>query len=691
MSLCYNSSGVRRIFTFCRIKIVNGIGAIKMNIFYFKVALLCLFSVFTYVGVIVRNFSIKDSRVVDKVSYIAYAWVLSGLAITYGVTSRGIEDNRLILYLLNAFFALMVIRILYRMNAIIRQYKDEKHDFVYLTGYAAIGALIIEVLSRNVINSFSSITLFLLIVLSVIFVYLVFFKKQDNYYIAKLFLLLGILISAYGIYLDKGIGIFDFAIMLLAFTMSIIGLVITYFDIFHEILRKNSNNLSKKDKKLTEAEIKIIQLAYVDQITEMPNYVSFQKDFEDLNLSEESRYLLLINLDNFKKVNNIIGFTRGNDYLKKVADILNCQKGYADKAYHFNGDQFAIIHRGDEKSAGLLAGRILESLNHSQDLLVLHYNMSASIGIGQIAEDKCYNTLMKEVEVALSEVKSKGKNNYLFYDEELDIMHEKVLQIESRLEHAIENDEIFMYFQPQVNTRTKEVVGLEALVRWKNSDGVMIPPDVFIPIAERTGQMVRISEFIMDKSIEALKKLERFGYGNITMSINISPVEIFDEFFVEKLLLIIKKHGVNSKNLIIEITENSLIENLEGASNILNMLRNNNIAISLDDFGVGYSSLNYFSKLPIDEVKFDKSFTDDIESSEKSRVILKHFTEIAHTLGMQVVIEGVENLTQLDIASEVSCDIYQGYYFSKPIPFEDLLTLLRNHTRKIDNEGIEIS
>jgi EAL domain-containing protein (putative c-di-GMP-specific phosphodiesterase class I) len=298
---------------------------------------------------------------------------------------------------------------------------------------------------------------------------------------------------------------------------------------------------------------------------------------------------------------------------------------------------------------------------------------------------------MKEVELALLEVKNNGKNSYLCYNSKIDAIYENKLMIENKLERAINRKQFQMYFQPQVDIKSRKIVGVEALIRWIDDDGNFISPEEFIPLAEKTGKMNRISKFIMEESLRKLRSIIDSGYDDIKMSINVSAVEIFEDGFVDKFMGNIRKYSINPSRVNLEITETSLIENINLASSIFKELRTYDISISLDDFGVGYSSLNYFSKLPISEVKFDKCFTNDLLYSKKNEVILKHFTELSHTLGIDVVIEGVENRDQLSIIEKLACDKYQGYLYSKPLPFNKLVVLLEKNKNVVALDGMEIS
>lgn len=663
-----------------------------MNIFYLKVELITLFSVLAYFYVALKYFNTRGNYISKQLSFIAYSWILIFMAIVYSLSLSQANNLGILLHIMTFSMLVITVIILYQMYLILKESNSSKCYMLIFSSITLL-SLFVFYIQKEEYGSLMGLVYFVFLTTLAGLIYLRVAKKNKAGDIGLLYMTLATFLAFWIIVILKTKASNEVIRILIFLVLKVVllGATLTFFNRSQRILKEQKDDLKYQSKKLTQAEIKILKLAYIDQVTEIPNNIAFQKDFNDKDHLNDKRLVLLINLDNFKFVNNIIGFTKGNEYLKKVANLISDVLASSDKAYSLSGDQFGIIHYGNELSATELAKGIIDKLNNSSDLMVKHYKLGASIGISDISSNHDYNKTMKEVEVALLEVKNSGKNSYQCYNEELDDIYENKVMIEDKLEHALSNDEFVMYFQPQVDLRTCKIIGVEALIRWIDSDGNFIAPDEFIPLAEKTGKMNRISSFIMDESLKKLRAIIDSGYDDVKMSINVSAVEIFEEGFVSGFMKKVREYSLDPSKINLEITETSLIENLTLASVIFKKLRESDISISLDDFGVGYSSLNYFSKLPISEVKFDKNFTNDLLYSKKNEIILKHFTELSHTLGINVVIEGIENVDQLSIIEKIGCDKYQGYLYSKPLAFNRLLNLLEKNSNTVLYDGFEIS
>lgn len=663
-----------------------------MNIFYLKVELITLCSVLAYFYVALKHFNASGNYISKQLSFLAYSWILIFMAILYKLSLSKLHEFGFIEKIVTLIGISVAVYIFYRMQRILKDTKGSKSYIIMSTSIILI-TLLLFFIQRHEYQSVIGIVYFIFLTTLSGLIYLRVAIKYKPSDIGVLYLFFATILAFWSIVMLYTNGVNETLITLVFLVLKtiLIGSVLIFFSKSQRILKDKVDDLNRQSKKLTQAEIKILRLAYVDPVTEIPNNVAFQKDFNDKEHLNDKRIVLLINLDNFKYVNNIIGFTRGNDYLKEVAKLIIETASSNDKVYSLGGDQFGVIHYGNELSASNLASKIIEAINKSQKLVVKHYKMGASIGISNISLDHDYNKSMKELELALLEVKDNGKNSYACYDSRIDDLYEKKLMMENKLELAIVKKQFQMYFQPQVDLKSCKIVGVEALIRWIDDEGNFISPEEFIPLAEKTGKMNRISEFIIDESLKKLRSIIDSGYDDIKMSINVSAVEIYEEGFVSGFMKNINKYSLNPSKVNLEITETSLIENIDVASSIFKELRSYDITISLDDFGVGYSSLNYFSKLPVSEVKFDKNFTNDLLYSKKNEVILKHFTELSHTLGIDVVIEGIENADQLSIIDKLGCDKYQGYLYSKPLPFNKLIELLEKNSNIQVFEGMEIS
>ncbi len=240
-----------------------------------------------------------------------------------------------------------------------------------------------------------------------------------------------------------------------------------------------------------------------------------------------------------------------------------------------------------------------------------------------------------------------------------------------------------MYFQPKLSLEENKIIGAEALIRWK-AQGTPISPEIFIPLSEQLGLINEIGSFVIDKTFEYVNTLGTLGLGNLVISINLSAHQLMDPDFLDYIKESIKKHSINPSNITFEITETSLINNITEINDMFLSLKELGFALSLDDFGTGYSSLSYFSKLNLDEIKFDRTFTQSLLQNEKNMIMLDSITDVTKKLGVNIVIEGVETIDQLHYVQALGCDFYQGYLYSKPVPFEAFVTLCKQSTLPLD-------
>ena len=295
-------------------------------------------------------------------------------------------------------------------------------------------------------------------------------------------------------------------------------------------------------------------------------------------------------------------------------------------------------------------------------------------------DGKDNNVILKNADTAMYKAKETGKNKYEFYDGEMSEGLNRYIKIEKALRDAIYNDEIYLCYQPQVELKTGRIIGTEALIRLKNNELGFVSPDKFIPVAEKSGLIIPIGEWVMKTAFKQNMKWIERGYGYKRISINVSSVQLKQSNFVDKVKKHIKEAGIPPELVEIEITESVLMESLDTNVEILRQLRKFGVRTSLDDFGTGYSSLNYLRMIPIDTLKIDKSFIDDICFNKKQEAIVDGIVNIAHNLEIEVVVEGVETPDQLHILSRKKCNIIQGYIFSKPMVAEDINDIIKGET-----------
>jgi diguanylate cyclase (GGDEF)-like protein/PAS domain S-box-containing protein len=433
-----------------------------------------------------------------------------------------------------------------------------------------------------------------------------------------------------------------------------------------------------------QAEENIERLAYYDPLTGLPNRRMFN-DYLDCTVDKIARYdligaLLFMDLDNFKRINDSLGHTVGDQLLVKIADNLKPFIGPQTNLSRLGGDEFVVLLESKSKNidnvhreASKLAESLLGVFSQTLTLQDAHYAVRASIGICLIHEKAVSaSEILKRADSAMYKAKKAGGNRYAFFDPELQKMADLQLRIERDIEAAISKNEFEAYFQPQLDM-DGALVGAEALVRWIHPEEGIISPDKFIPIAEQTGAIHRIQEIVLRQSCELIVALKETGasHDRCTMAINISACQ-FDVDLEERIKLVVDEFSLPTSKFKLEITESMLMENVEMIVEKMQSLKSKGFRFSVDDFGTGYSSLAYLHSFPIDELKIDRSFINQIES--KGTAIIDAIVSLSQSFGLRVVAEGVETREQLEILAEKNVSSVQGYYHAKPMPAHEFIT-----------------
>lgn len=436
-----------------------------------------------------------------------------------------------------------------------------------------------------------------------------------------------------------------------------------------------------------KAEKTIKYMAYYDVLTGLPNRNMVRKHLKDLlSKGNEKVAILFLDLDRFKIINDTKGHRFGDLLLKVVAGRLKNAVKEQGLVSRQGGDEFIIVLKGLGKDqVSEISDRILEEFGTGITIEGQEFFVTPSIGISMAPEDgQDEETLIKHADTAMYLAKDRGKNNYQFYTNQLHGLSSRKMEMENGLRKALEQNQLTLYYQPQLNLETGEIIGVEALVRWIHPENGLISPAEFIPLAEETGLIVPLGKWVLEKAAAQNKAWQEKGYRPIPMSVNISVRQLQEDNFIDSVKQVLADTQLAPKFLDFEITE-SVMQNSEKTALILDQLKELGITLAIDDFGTGYSSLSLLKHLPIDKIKIDKSFVDDIIHHANQGAMVKTIIDMGHNLQFDVIAEGVEEKEQVAFLLKNGCMVGQGYHFSRPLPVEDMEELL---FKNMKHEGI---
>lgn len=461
-------------------------------------------------------------------------------------------------------------------------------------------------------------------------------------------------------------------------------------------LLRNRQKLIQSNKKLTDAnekltasleenriqDEKIHKLIYFDLVTGLNNRFSIFQII-DKAIEKEENYgitaVMFLDVDNFKNINDTYGHDIGDKVLKIIGQRLKKQENEHIHIGRFGGDEFLIIIKNQKEKQDII--HLIEDIsNIFGEKIVVESNrifLTVSIGVALFP----YNgndrrELVKKADLALYEAKNSGKNTYIFYDDDMNEVLEEKMLLQEAIKEAVKNKEFFLYYQPYVNAKTRKVVGFEALIRWISKEYGYVSPYKLIINAEEMGLIVEIGEWVLKQACIFTKKINAHREIPLKVSVNVSAVQLMNSEFYNRTMEIIEETGASPENICLEMTETILIESIEKGITVIEKLKKQGFGIALDDFGTGYSSLKYFKDLPVTILKIDKSFIDNITSSEYDQNLIEVMVNIAHNKGVVVISEGVEKEEQLRILKKYGCDTIQGYLFSKPLSEEDTVKFI---------------
>lgn len=440
------------------------------------------------------------------------------------------------------------------------------------------------------------------------------------------------------------------------------GTIIKFVLVMRDITgRKNSEKM-------------IYHLAYHDTLTDLPNrrlFMNHLREETQRAQKEGTQFaVMFIDLDRFKFINDSWGHESGDFILAEAARRLKRSVRPTDLVARLGGDEFTIFLQdlSGEEQLERIAKRILSDFQRPLEIAGQHFNPSCSMGISLFPKDgNDPEELLKKADTALYAVKERGRNGYALYSEEMEQRSLERLLLENELRKAIELQHFYIAYQPKVSLAENKLIGMEALVRWRHPELGEIPPSQFIPMAEETGLILPLGEWVLRRGCEQNKAWQRKGYAPQIISINLSTKQIAHPSFIHTVETILQETGLDPEWLELEVTESAFAD-VDNAAGKLQELRSLGIRISIDDFGTGYSSFGYIKHLPVDTLKIDASFVRGIHESKESQAIVQAVLNIADTLGINVIAEGVESREELSILLEDGCTQGQGYLFSKPLP-----------------------
>ncbi len=460
-------------------------------------------------------------------------------------------------------------------------------------------------------------------------------------------------------------------------------------------LKKQATLETLYNSELQQAKAEINYLIHHDSLTHLPNQLSLREQFKQVqsqDISNEKLVTVLsLDLDRFNQINDNLGQAVADVLLKAVAERIKTCVGSLGIVARLNTTQFAIILAFAQQDACStqykrevcnLAQTLLNSLSQTFELANQELFITASIGIALYPRDGTeIEQLLNHANTALTQAKQHGGNQYQFYSTAFNIGSSDRLALQSSLRHALERQELLLYYQPQVNLKTGQIVGAEALVRWQHPERGLISPDKFIPIAEETGLIVPIGEWVLKTACQQTKVWQNAGFSHLRIAVNLSSRQFSQIDLRHQLVAILMETGLDPKYIELELTESMLVHNTEVAIRRLNALKSLGVEIAIDDFGTGYSSLSYLQQFPFDILKIDRCFIQNITDNPNNAAITKAIIEMAKTLNLKLMAEGVETEAELSFVCQNHCDGMQGYLFSRPLPSHDFEQLLKKNKR----------
>ena len=447
--------------------------------------------------------------------------------------------------------------------------------------------------------------------------------------------------------------------------------------------------LETENERIRDALTHIDTLAHNDALTGLPNRLlaraRFEQAVELAKRGSDKVALLYLDLDNFKTINDSLGHIAGDQLLCEVATRLKQTIRASDTASRQGGDEFLVIVAGqaEQESVATVAVKIIDLLSEYFSVNGMEISVTCSLGISMYPDDgQDFDALLKHADIAMYQAKERGRNGFQFYDPQMNTNVVEHLHLISGIRTALQKDEFKLYYQPQFDLKTERIIGAEALIRWKNPELGMIPPNKFIPVAERSGQIHEIGAWVIDEACRQAREWMDSDLPPIVVGVNLSPIQFRRDNVERDVMNALEHYNLPPSAIELELTESLLIVESDQISPLLKRLRNLGVHLSIDDFGTGYSNLGYLSRFEVERLKIDQSFIRRMLENKNDEGIVRAIIEMAHSLGLEVVAEGVETAEMLVHLKGLGCESGQGYLWSPALPAAEFVEFIRTYQPK---------
>ena len=483
--------------------------------------------------------------------------------------------------------------------------------------------------------------------------------------------------SICGAVMDAGLDSKWLAVLVIVTTLATLGIALLA-SVFDRQMRTRTGLLADS---LAHANEKLLQAALHDPLTQLPNRMLLQDRIEQAIEKAQRRQfsfaVMFCDLDGFKAINDAYGHQLGDKLLIQMSERVSALLRSQDTFARLGGDEFVIVFQVDDpEDAAVVAERIIACVAEPFLIDALELQVTASLGIALYPADATEErALMAHADAAMYHTKDSGRNGYTFFTESMHVSANRQLKLLQELRRAIQRNELVLHYQPKFPANGQALIGAEALVRWQHPELGLLSPDTFIPVAERSGLILPLGDWVLDRACAQLRQWHDAGYPDWSMAVNLSPLQFASSSLLDTVRRTLEKHALDPRHLTLEVTETTAMKDVEASLQILHGLTAMGVNISIDDFGTGYSSLLYLKRMPATELKIDRAFVRDLEDNAEDAAIVSSIIALGRSLQLQIVAEGVETDGQRQYLSDLGCDLLQGYHLGRPVAADAFLRL----------------